>query len=217
MKIVQQVLLLLFFSIFTACGSDDSQNNSSGNSYAEEQSERSSSEQNNLKDTPKNMEEALRQVKDQMKDLQQSEPVNFRELQALLPESLAGYERTSKEGQTAGAMGFKVSTAEATYKDGNKKVEIDIVDMGGINMASMGMASWASLEIDKEDENGFERTTTIHGNKAYEKQNNRTGESEVALLLYDRFVVKSSSYDAGVKELRSIVTAIKTEKLKGLK
>ena len=59
-------------------------------------------------------------------------------------------ERTKNEGETTGAMGFKVSTAKASFKDGDKRIEIEIIDVGGIGMAAMGMAAWSMAEIDKE-------------------------------------------------------------------
>ena len=56
---------------------------------------------------PANMQEAMQQAQDAMKNLQagkQVEPINFRELQELLPEELAGFERTSKGGESSGNL-----------------------------------------------------------------------------------------------------------------
>lgn len=45
--------------------------------------------------------------------------------------------------------------------------------------ALIGVAAWSMIDRDKETENGYEKTTTYKGNKAYEKYNskNKNGEN----------------------------------------
>src|SRR4051794_40944802 len=44
------------------------------------------------------------------------QPVDFRELKALLPEELAGCKRKSATGERTGAMGFNIAQAEGKYE-----------------------------------------------------------------------------------------------------
>jgi len=122
------------------------------------------------------------------KDGKEVEIINFRELKKRFPSSIDGMERKSSEGQTMGFGGMKVSVAEAEYRDGNQRLDLTITDTGGLGAALMGMAFWSNLEIDKETEDGFERTTEIDGHKAYMKYDRRREQSEIAVIFDNRFL-----------------------------
>lgn len=169
---------------------------------------------------PANLQDAMQQAQDAMRNLnggKQVEPINFRELQELLPEELAGYERTSKGGETTGVAGMTVSRAESKYKKGDATVEVDVMDTGGLGMAMMGVAAWSTIVIDKEDENGFERTSTLDGYKCYEKYRKDGSNSELAVIVADRFLVTASQRNGEMDELKSIVKGMDLGKLANMK
>lgn len=171
-------------------------------------------EDGNSNEPTTDITEAIQQVQNQAAQLQEGEPLPFRELQEVLPEKLNGLDRTSKSGQTNGAMGFKISQAEAKYQtDSGEKIEVEIFDTGGLKMGVMSMAAWASLEMDKEDDNGYERTSTIQGFKAFEKYNKRSQRSELSLLVKERFVVKATGKNMEMKKLKAAVKALPLQKL----
>jgi hypothetical protein len=193
----------------TACSSDKKGNDSSGENT--ETTDNDSNDEGYNSD-PKNLQEAMQNAKQAMKDLQggeQVEVVPFRELQELLPEKLAGFERISKEGETTGAMGMNVSRAEAKYKDGDDEVKIEVVDTGGLGMAMMGMAAWSGITIDKEDENGYERTSKLGGYKCYEKFRKNGRTSELAIIVEGRFLVTASKRDANEKDMDRMKKVVK--------
>ena len=68
-------------------------------------------------------------------------------------------------------------------------MEVNIVDSGGMALASLGAAAWTMLDVDRETDDGYERTTTIDGYKAYEKFDSRRGEAEISIFYKDRFLV----------------------------
>jgi hypothetical protein len=148
--------------------------------------------------------DAMGKVSEAMEQLKQDgkvvEPVNFRVLKGGIPLTFLGMERTKAEGETTGAMGFKISTAKATYQDGDKRVDIEIIDVGGIGMAAMGMAAWAMAEIDKESDNGFERTTTFEGHKAFEKCNG--DRCEFSAWMGKRIIFNVKSYNVGMDDIK---------------
>ena len=160
-------------------------------------------------DAVNKMSEAMEQLKNDGKVV---EPVNFRILKEGIPETFLGMERTKNEGETTGAMGFKVSTAKASFRDGDKSVDIEIIDVGGIGMAAMGMAAWAMADIDKETENGFERTTTFEGHKAFEKCND--DRCELSTWMNQRIIFNVKSYNLNIDDLKKGVK--KDVDLKGL-
>lgn len=205
--------ILLSLSLFLlACSNDPGQ--SSGNSSDENQSTTSSSS-----DEPKNLQDAMKQMEEAVKNVQGGEKVevvSFRELQELMPEKLNGYNRTEKGGETTGALGMNVSTAKATYKKGDQTIDIDIIDTGGIGMAMMGIAAWTTLTVDKEDDNGYERTGTISGNKSFEKFHKNGATSEVSVIVNKRFVVNARARlgnEGQMDDLKDMVKSLSLGKL----
>lgn len=122
------------------------------------------------------------------------ETVGASALKDLLPEELKGYERVSANAEKTSAMGMRTSHAEAIFEDPNsmRTLTISITDIGGMSkLARMGM-DWMSTEVDREDRDGHERTTTYKGHRAFEKYHDRAGSSagEFSVFVADRFVVK---------------------------
>jgi hypothetical protein len=164
-------------------------------------------------DAIKGLEEAVGKIKTD-KDLK--DPVNFRSLKELLPEKVAGMSRTKHSGKTTGAMGFKISMAEASYKEGDQKLEIDIVDAGGVGTALMGNAMWAKLEIDEESDDGFKRTLEINGNKSYQECSNNNKRCQLAMMVADRFVVSLEGRNIDMDQLMRIAKDMNVRKLENL-
>lgn len=165
-------------------------------------------------------QQTINQTQQAMKDAsmqQPVEPVNFRQLQEFLPEKLAGFERDKLSGESAGAMGIKFSKAEGKYKNGEgQNLRLDLVDTGGLGMTTMSMAAWSSVTIDKEDDKGYERTGTLGGFKSFEKFRKNGSDSELSLLVENRFVVKASCRGCSMEAMRSAVQTMDLNKLKNL-
>lgn len=166
---------------------------------------------------PKNLQEAMQQVEKAVQEAgggQKVEPVNFRELQERLPEKMAGMERTSKAGQTAGALGMNISTAEAKYKTGDGKVvEITLADTGGLGMGMMGLAAWSTATIDREDEQGSERTATLDGYKSFEKTRNSDKSCELSVIAEGRYIVTAKCRDCEMDLLKNAIRGMELKDL----
>ena len=67
------------------------------------------------------------------------------------------------------------------------------------------MAFWSNLEIDKETEDGFERTTEIDGHKAYMKYDRRREQSEIAVIFDNRFLAVAKGKGIDFDDLQEIV------------
>jgi hypothetical protein len=146
------------------------------------------------------------------------EPVDFRELKALLPEGVGGMKRLQASGEKGGMGGLSVSTAEARYDDGGgRSVELKIVDMGGAGLATAGMAAWSMVEIDKETESGRERTGKLDGRPFHEQYDGRNRSGEFALLVGKRFLVEARGSDVDPETLKGAVTAVDLGKLESMK
>ena len=147
------------------------------------------------------------------------EPVSFRELKALLPEELAGFRRKEIKGEKNGAMGLTISEASARYDgDGAANLRIKIADVGSLSgPMAIGLVGWASLEIDRESDDGYEKTTTFSGYKAVEKYRNNGKHGEIKLLLANRFIVEVDGYQVKMDDVKTAAGKLDLKKLEAMK
>jgi hypothetical protein len=85
--------------------------------------------------------------------------------------------------------------------------------MGGV----LGAAAFANLEIDKETEDGYERTTTLGGRKALEKYDGKTKHGEIKVFVGSRYIVEIDSHDVPPELLKKAAASVDLAKLEALK
>jgi len=168
-------------------------------------------------ESPQDVAAAMQRMQKAMSGGETVEPVNFRDLKKLLPESLLGMRRSNYSGERTGAFGIKVSIAEATYSADDKQIDIKITDLGTMKgYVAMAAASWAMAEIDKESDEGYERTGTYKGHKSYEKYDSRYGDSQFMLLVADRFIIETKG-NVAMETLKKAVDELDLSALEKLK
>lgn len=143
-----------------------------------------------------------------------SPPVDHLKLKDMLSEEIHGFERAEYSSQTASAFGINISIAEANYVSSDKSIKLNIADTGGAGMAVMSMAAWSSLDLNKESQDGFERTSTYKGNMSYEKFTKSNNSSELAIIISKRFVVSLDGTKCDVNDLKKFVDDLDVEQLK---
>lgn len=163
----------------------------------------------------KNVGEALTNLK-KKHNIEDKEPINFRDMKDLMPSSLGNMEQTDNSGQTSGVLGMKISTAKAIYEEGNAKLEIKITDVAGIGKLASKVADWSNVDIDKESKDGYERTTTIDGYKAYEKYDARRKKGKIAMIVDERLIVDIEGRNITEDQLKDALDEISIRKLKRL-
>ncbi len=152
-----------------------------------------------------------------------SEPIGFRELQRFLPEELGRLERTRSSGETSGMMGMSVSIAEASYQtEEGGSIDVTITDLGTLaGPALMGMAAWANVTVDRETDDGYERTSRYKGYPAYEEFSSYgggdRGSAKFTYLVEGRFMVELSGRDATMEEVKELSDEIDARDLASLK
>jgi hypothetical protein len=164
---------------------------------------------------------AMKEMAAQAEEMQKKGPVetvDFRTLKELLPADADGLARKEATGEKNGAAGFTISTANGKYanEDGSESIELSIVDGGGTAMM-MGLAAWSMVEVDKETENGYEKTTKMGHNKAYEKYDNANKDGEIAVLVNKRFIVSAKGRGVSMDKLKAALEDIDLDKLGSLK
>lgn len=164
---------------------------------------------------------AMKEMAEQAEEQQKNGPVetvDFRKLKELLPADVDGLTRKEATGEKTGAMGFNVSTAKGRYEnsDGSASLELDIIDLGGTG-AIMGLAAWSMVDIDKETENGYEKTGKIGDNKSYEKYDNANKSGEISVLVGKRFMVTAKGDGISMDKIKGAVDDVDLAKLADLK
>lgn len=165
-----------------------------------------------------NMGGALEQLGKSLKDVkietdQDVELIPHRELKEFIPNKFAGVDRTDYKGQTSGIGNIKVSVSEAEFREDDQRIDLKVMDTGGLGVALMGAAFWQNLEIDQESSNGYERTTTFEGHKAFEKYNSSRKKGEMAIIVKDRFVVTCNFRNMDIDDVKRAIKRMDIEDL----
>lgn len=204
------ITFLLSFLLILGCG-ENKQN-------PENQTENSESGDN--KADLENFAENMKNLSESFNEGKKVNPVDFRELKSLLPEQIGNLKRKNASGEKTSAMGINISKAEADYSDeqGNKSIDVEITDLGSVSgLTGFAAYGWYMADIDKETENGYERTFMYKGNKGYEKYNNDSQDGEISVLVAKRFVAEIRGSNVSMDELKAALDMIDIGKLEGMK
>ncbi len=168
---------------------------------------------------PKTGLEALQNIAKEAEKMSNEKPkevVDAKLLKELLPADADGLPRKEASSEKTGAMGFNISTAEARYRNDDSSIEVNIIDAAGTG-ALMGMAAWSMMEMDKENEEGYEKTTKYKDHKAFEKYNNKNKDGEMAVIVANRFVVTVKGNNVDMDKIKATLDDIDLGKLEDLK
>jgi len=146
------------------------------------------------------------------------EPVNFRELAALLPESIGALKKKANEGSKSNIVGVASSRAEASYADGKGgSLELEITDVGSMSgLTSMALA-WLNVDIDKEGSDGYEKTGNAAGRKSYERYSKRERKGEYDVIVAGRFIVSARSGGLDAATFKAALAKLDLDKLEQLR
>ena len=206
------LIILAIALVFTSCG---------GDSASDSKAEKNESDQNTSSEIPedspiseqikvlgKNLEDAVKSIENG----EQVKAVNFRAIREFLPKTAAGIPRENASGETNKFLGYSISKVEGTYKHEDRKkrgqVNIEIVDAASVKAVLLGLASWSMMEVDKEDDYGFERTMKYKGGKAYQKWDSKRNRGEFSTLAGDRFVIMIKAREVEMAKIIKIMDDI---------
>jgi hypothetical protein len=145
------------------------------------------------------------------------DPVSIDQLKAFVPETFAGLPKRSSHAERNGIAGLMVSKAEAQYGDaGGKSVTLEISDTGGVS-GLLGLASWAGVEGEKDDESGSEKTQRVGGRLVHERTSKTGGTNDFGLVLGDRFVVSAKGSGVSVSELKTATSSLDLSRIESMK
>lgn len=150
-----------------------------------------------------------------------TDAVDFRKLKEVMPEELGGMKRTDCSGEKnkIGDMSISHVTAKFSKGDGDDapRAEVQVMDYSNMEMAKGLSAAWTTIEIDKESDNGFEKTIKVAGNPGFESWKKDAKHGEVQLLVGKRFIVSVQTYNVPAEQVIKLVEALPLDKLAALK
>lgn len=162
--------------------------------------------------------EGMKQMGQALSGSVKVEPADFRLLKEVLPESIAGMKRVSSEGSRTSVVGVASSKAEAVYEDGKGgRIAYEITDVGSLSGVTAMAFAWVNVEIDKEGDSGYERTTTVAGRKAYERYSRAARTGELDVIVAGRFIVGIRASGVDIKVFQEAVAKLDLAKLEALR
>jgi hypothetical protein len=145
--------------------------------------------------------------------------VNWRQLQPFLPDELGGFAASSElKGETQKMGNFQTSQVSRSYKEGDVRASVKISDSSAMPLLRAPFAMAAMVEEDSTS--GFKKGKKIDGHTAIVEWKEKSKQSEVTVLVADRFVVdidvsKAASPEAAEALLKQLdlakLTALKPE------
>jgi hypothetical protein len=169
-------------------------------------------------DPKKQMEAALGTLGTALSGGKGVEPVQLDALKPFAPEKFAGLPRTDTRADRSGVAGLMAAKVESDYGEGDKSVQLEIVDTGGA-AGLTALAGWAALGATSESETS-DRTERMRreGNRLVrEEVSKRGGTNSYSVILADRFVVTAEGRGVDIATLKSAVGSLDLAKLEALK
>lgn len=145
------------------------------------------------------------------------EPVDFRELKALLPAGIGALKRTASEGEKGGGFGIVVAHAEGRYEGDGGNLELKITDPGNLSGFAAMAAVWMNMELDKETDTGYEKTGTANGRRFHEQYDKGTKSGEYTVVVANRFMVEINGHGVDMATMKKAVDLIDLAKLESMK
>ncbi|HEV7633155.1 MAG TPA: Yip1 family protein [Steroidobacteraceae bacterium] len=145
-----------------------------------------------------------------------TEALSPERLKGFVPATLDGLPRTRVSAERNGMMGVQVGEAKATYGEGDRSIDLEITDTGGV-AGMMAFAGWANIEKESETANGYERTRKVDGRFVHEQWDRSNNSGQYSVVLGDRFVVKVEGEAANIDALKSALGELDLAALEALR
>ena len=145
-------------------------------------------------------------------------PIDFRKLKEVVPAELAGVKRSSNEGEKISIGELNISQVNAQFQkaepaENDPSVQLQIVDYASAPEMGNVMTAWQQMEVDKESDNGFERTTKYKDQPAYETYQNEGKSGQVQIWVGSRFYVNVQTTNLTAEQMKKLVESLPLEKL----
>ncbi|MGZ5156804.1 MAG: Yip1 family protein [Caldimonas sp.] len=143
-------------------------------------------------------------------------PIASSDLKTMLPESIGDMKRTSFEASGNQAMGIAVSTAKASYSNGDRNLNLSITDTGGL-AGLAAVAGWANMTMDKETDGKVEKVYKDGARTMHEEYQKDGSRGEVTVILANGVIVEADGNKMDVDSLKKVVAGVDLGKIEAMK
>jgi len=144
-------------------------------------------------------------------------PVDFRSLQALLPESLPGLKRTTAGGANKAGMGIKSASAAAEYHGtGSQVIKVSISDISGV-AGVLDMSDALPKDTDAASDEGYEKDVNIGGRSMHEKYTKAGQVGSLQVIVARRFEVDVDGTGVSMDAVHAAMGHVDIARLEAMK
>jgi hypothetical protein len=141
------------------------------------------------------------------------EVVQFETLGSSFPE-MSGWTRSEIKGSTT-TMPVKVSQASTDYRDGDKRIRLEVVDAALAQMMFLPFTAFLSANYSERSSDGYKKGTSVKGEPGFEDVNTKNETAELTVVVGKRFIVTArGSHGASIENVHAVVEHMDFGKLK---
>lgn len=202
----QFIVLFALMTLFAAC-------NNSAKKEEAINTEKTETD-NSVTSSANDVVAASDQGQNRLEELRSLPPISNETLKSFFPAEVNGMKRSSFN--VTNAMGYAVGTA-GYKKDDNTRYSVGIYDCAGeAGAAFYGVSYLARMNMEREDDNGYEKTVAYKGTNALESFDKNNHTHKLHFVAGDRFWVMIEGNE-GLDNLKSFAEGLGLDKLKGAK
>ena len=136
-------------------------------------------------------------------------------LKKLLPDSIGGMSRQEYTGSGGQIAGIGGSTVEAKYGSGDKRVTLDVTDMGEMGaFAALGGA--LGISGDQETPTSYSKVRQVDGRTVAEEYDRQAHHGSYAVVVANRFLVKAEGNGVSMDDIKAAAGKIDLGDLEAL-
>lgn len=141
------------------------------------------------------------------------DPVSFRDLMAVFPESFNGWERSKPTGERMTSP-VNFSEAEVRFTKGESQLNLKITDSALHQMLVAPFSMFLTAGYEKETERGYEKSVKVGDFPGWEKWNSGDKDGQLNAIVNKRFIVEIRGRDIDdPKVMHALAAATNLEKL----
>jgi len=145
------------------------------------------------------------------------DPVSFRDLMAVFPEDLSGWERSKPTGERMSSP-VNFSQAEVRFTKGDAELALKITDSALNQMLIAPFAMMLTTGYEKETESGYEKSMKVGNYPGWERWNGAGKDGELNAIVNQRFMVQVEGHNIDdAKTMHQLMAATQLGKLGDIK
>jgi hypothetical protein len=140
------------------------------------------------------------------------EVVPFETLGATFPE-VSGWTRGEITGTTTN-MPMKMSQSKTDYRDGDKRIRLEVMDASLAQMMFIPFTAFLSANYSERSSDGYKKGTSVKGEPGFEDVNTRNDTAELTVVVAKRVIVTArGSRGTSIENVRAVVEQMDFGKL----